>query len=166
MFRSALPLLLAVQLGGGFGAASATVLSSTEESVRITIEVEVSVSAAAVVAHLVAPGEPQLTLPLLQRSSGVFGITTELRPIDYRVVFEALGERSVQAQPVSLTELGADFSVGQPETTTTTSPGQGPSDETRRWGWLALGLAAASLSTLAFWVLGSGDEDEESREQP
>ena len=166
MFRSALPLLLAVQLGGGFGAASATVMSSTEESIRISIEVEVEVSATAVVAHLIASGEPQLTLPLLQRSSGVFGITTDLRPIDYRVVFEAIGNTSVQSQPISLTELGADFSVGQPETTTSTSPDRGPSDETRRWGWLGLGLAAASLSALAFWVLGAGKEDEERPEKP
>ena len=165
MFRSAFPLMLAIQLGSGFGSASATVLSSTDESVLITIEVEVSVSSTAVVAHLVAPGEPQLTLPLLQRASGVFGITTDLPPIDYRVVFEALGETGVQSPPVSLTELGADFSVGRIESTATTRPDQGSSDEARRWGWLALALGAASLSALAFWVLGAGKEVEDSPEK-
>ncbi len=165
MFRFALPLLLAVQLGGGFGAASATVLASTEESITISIEVEVEVSATAVVAHLVAPGESQLILPMLQRSSGVFGITTDLRRIDYQVVFEAIGKPSVLSQPVSLTELGADLSVDRTGVTTTPVPDEGLSKETRRWGWLGLGLAAAALSALAFWVLGGRDKDKESPEQ-
>ena len=163
MFRLGLPLLLAVQLGGGFGAASATVLASSGESININIEVEVEVSATAVVAHLVAPGEPQLTLPMLPRSSGVFGITTDLRRLDYQVVFEAIGETSVLSPRMSLTELGADLSVDQ-SGVTTTAPDEGFSKETIRWGWLGLGLAAAALSALAFWVLGDKDEEKEKEQ--
>jgi hypothetical protein len=35
------------------------------------------------------------------------------------------------------------------------------SNESRRSLWLAIALGAGSLSLLAFWVLGSRDEDEE-----
>jgi hypothetical protein len=159
MLRIGLPVLLAVQLGGGFGSASATVISSSGDSVTISIEVEVETTVSAVVAHLVAPGEPELTIPMLQRPSGAFGITTELRRVDYRVVFEAIGDASLQSRPVSLSELGADFSLDDPRTTSTTDADDGIPEEARRWGWLGLAFAAASLSALAFWVLGGRDED-------
>ena len=44
--------------------------------------------------------------------------------------------------------------------TTTTEP-DGFSSEARGWGWLALGLAAASLSVLAIWVLGGKDNEDD-----
>lgn len=127
----------------------------------IDIEVEVTVSSSAVVAHLTFDDDPPLTMPLLDRGGGVFGTRTELEPKNYFVVFEVVGSPGEVSQPVSLTDLGAD--LDSPLVATTRSPefeDEGFTPETRRVGWLALALAAASLSALAFWALGDRDEPE------
>ena len=161
---AALLLLAAVQVGSGFGSATAQVDELTETGITVDIEVEVRTSAQAVVAHLGFGDDPELTLPLLDRGGGAFGIRTELDRKDYIVVFEAIGDEVALSEPVSLTDMGADLSTGGDS-----SPSGGGSDadglspETKRLGWLALGLAAASLSALAFWALGGrpSDSDEE-----
>ncbi len=161
-----LGVLAAVQLGGGFGEATAEVDSLSEGSMVIDIEVEVTVSSSAVVAHLTFDDDRPLTMPLLDRGGGVFGTRTELEPKNYFVVFEAVGSPGEVSQPVSLTDLGAD--LDSPLVATTRSPDnedEGLTPETRRVGWLALALAAASLSALAFWALGDRDEPE-SEESP
>ena len=159
MLRASLLLVLSVNLGGGFGEASATIHSVAGESMNISIQVEVEDSADSVVAHLFAPGEQTLTLPLLHRGDGLFGIQTELRMIDYQVVFEAIGEVGAESESISLTALGAEFPTGGVVTTTTEADGF--SSEARGWGWLALGLTAASLSVLAIWVLGGKDNEDD-----
>jgi hypothetical protein len=156
-------VLLAVELGGGFGSASANVVSTTDDSLRVELRVEVKTSVSSVVAHLALPGEPTLTLPMLERGGGEFGITTELRRADYTVVFEALGNPSLQSQPVSLTGLGADLGDAGIESTPGTDEEEAGED--RRLLWLALALGAASLSALAFWVLGDRDEPDEDESQ-
>jgi hypothetical protein len=149
-------VLLAIELGAGFGAASAELVSTTSNAIQVDLRVEVTQSAETVIAHLVSEGEPPLALPLLQREPGVFGIRTELKPINYRVVFELFGPDPAQSEPRSLTELGVEFPAGGSAGTTTTNPDDLPEDVTR-WLWLAIAFGAASLSALAFWVLG-GDE--------
>lgn len=152
-------ILAAVILGGMFGSASATVVENDGEVMTVEIEVEVMDPGDSVVAHLAFEEEQVLTLPLLDRGDGVFGITTELEPKNYVVVFEIVGEEPTE--PVTLTQLGAELGPesGSP---TTTDPDE-LSQESQRMLWLAVALAAASLSVLAFWVLGGkGKEDEES----
>ncbi len=156
-----LVLLLSVTLGGGFGDASAEIISISDISMNVRIEVEVQTTALTVVAHLVAPGEPELVLPLLPRGGKIYGIVTDLRPIDYQVVFEALGEVSTMSQPVSLSAMGAQFSS---QAATTTTGAEGPSSAVKRWGWLALALTAGSLALLAVWVLGGGDGEDRLEE--
>lgn len=157
MFRiAAFVLLAAVDVGGGFGNATAEVFSLTDESMEIEIRVEVQSTADAVVAHFALSGETPVTLPLVSRGDGVFGITTELKPANYQVIFERLGDAAIQSQPVSLTEMGADISDSSGSVTSITEGGF--STATQGWGWLALAFGAAALAALAFWALGGGDE--------
>jgi hypothetical protein len=88
-------------------------------------------------------------------------LQTELRPVDYTVVFEVLGPDPEQSDPVRLSALGADFGA-VPVATLPPEEDDGFSPAAKRWGWLALALAAASLAVLAFWVLG--DKDRAKRE--
>lgn len=164
-----LALVVAVELGGAFGSASATVESLEDTVMQVDIEVEVRVSAQAVLAHLAFDDDAALTLPLLDRGGGVFGIRTELEPKNYIVVFEAVGAGEALSRPVSLVELGADLNHDVPGVTPTTEGDDGLSSVTLRFGWLALALGAASLSVLAFWVLGgrgkSTDTDDFTEEE-
>jgi hypothetical protein len=146
-------LVAAVLIGGAFGSASATVVSTSEEVMVVEIEVDVVESAESVVAHLVFQEEEPLTLPLLDRGGGTFGIRTELEPKNYAVVFEIVGGES--SPPVLLSQLGADLG---PESGPTTTVDDGLSDESQGLLWLAIALGAASLSALAFWVLGGRDD--------
>ena len=150
-------LLVAIELGGGFGEASARIIAETDEIIQIDLQVEVKSPADSVVAHLALPGEPTLILPMLLRDTGLYGITTELKQADYQVVFEILGPTSIRSQPVSLTELGAGFD-DEPRSSATTT------DDPRVSGglWLAVAFGAASLSALAFWVLGASDDPDET----
>lgn len=151
-------VLLAVELGGGFGTASATVVSADDESLVVDLRVEVASSADSVVVHLLLPGEEQTTLPLLPRDGGGFGITAELRRADYRVVFETVGDPAIRSQPVALSALGVDVLPAPPP-----EDGEQAGEETATgWMWLAVAFATASLSALAFWVLGGEDRGEEA----
>lgn len=153
-------LIAAVVLGGIFGSASATVESVTEDAMMVEIEVEVSGAPETVVAHM-SFEEERFTLPLLDRGDSVFGLRTELERKNYMVVFEVVDENAASSEPVSLQEMGADLSLANGETTTTTESEDGLSQESQRLLWLAIALGAASLSLLAFWVLGDRGEDEE-----
>ncbi len=164
MIRSAATLLLALQVGTGFGAASAELISTTTNAMEVEFRVEVRQSADSVVAHLVFPNEKPLVIPLVQREDGVFGIRTEIKPLNYQVVFELIGPEGAQSEQNSLTELGLEFSQSQAVQTTTTTIESGLTPATQRWGWLGLGFGAAALSALAFWVLGGNDRDQESSE--
>jgi hypothetical protein len=158
MIRLAAMILLAVELGGGFGTAAASVVLTTQQSMVIDLHVEVVVSADSVVAHLALPGEDTVTIPLLPRGDGTYGVSTELKRADYQVAFEALGEVGAQSQPVPLTSLGIDLGSGE-GTTPSTEADEGHSPATQRWLWLGVALGGASLSALAFWVLGGRDDD-------
>ncbi|MGH8944926.1 MAG: hypothetical protein ACRDVL_02110 [Acidimicrobiia bacterium] len=156
--RGALLLLAAVSLGGPFGSASAELLEREPSAMTIDLEVEVEVSVQAVVAHLSFDGEPELRLPLLDRGDGVFGLTTQLAPRNYVVVFDAIGPGGGLSQPVTMHQLGVNLVSGTGGSATTEAGGL--SGGTQRVGWLAMAFAAASLSALAVWVLGGRDDEE------
>jgi hypothetical protein len=150
-------LLAAVVIGRAFGSASATVESLDGEVMVVFIEVEVGVATETVVAHLSFEDDPVLTLPLIDRGDGSFGLRTELEPKNYFVVFEVVDVESQPSDPVSLAQMGADLGP-DPASPTTTLGEDELSPESRQLLWLAVALAAGSLSLLAFWVLGSRDE--------
>lgn len=154
--------LLAVELGTGFGTASAELFSTTSNAMEIELRVEVKQSADTVVAHLSFPDQNPVTLPLVSREQGVFGIRTEVSRFNYQVVFETVGDTGAQSTPHSLVELGLEFPADT-TSTTATSLDQGFTSATTNWGWLAIALGAAALSLLALWVLG-GDDQAESEE--
>lgn len=164
MIRLAVLALFAVELGAGFGTATATVVSTNQESMIVEFHVEVAVSADSVVVHLALPGEDPVTIPMVERQTGSYGVTTEVKTADYQVVFEALGEPGAQSDPTSLTELGVDLNTGSDTTESTESAESSPG--TRRWLWLGIALAAASLSALAFWVLGERDRPDHGDSDP
>lgn len=158
--------LAAVEIGGVFGSATAAVEAVDGDSMVVELVVEVHTSAGAVVAHLAFDDDPELTLPLLDRGDGTYGTTTELEAKNYQVVFEAVGVGDGLSDNHSLVELGADIDPGLGGEAGVPPPRDDTEDlagETRRSGWLALALGAASLSTLAFWALGGrdkGDDDD------
>ncbi len=149
-------ILLAVELGAGFGNAAATVESMGEESMVIELRVEVDGLPDSVVAHLALPDEDTITIPMVVREDGVYGVTTEVKPANYVVVFEVIGDPGAESGPVSLGELGVDFASSAP--ITEPEDGTAISASTGQWLWLGVALGAASLSALAFWVLGGRDE--------
>lgn len=156
-------LLAAVVLGGVFGSASASVESIDDDVMVVSIEVEVGGSAESVVAHLTFEDDRPLVIPLLDRGDGTFGVRTELSPKNYFVVFETLGEDAQESGPLSLVQMGAELGPESGGTTTTLGDDE-LSDESQQMLWLAIALGAASLSLLAFWVLGSRDDEEETED--
>lgn len=154
-------VLLALELGAGFGAASAELLSTSGNAMEIELRVEVRQSAETVVAHLSFENDTPIALPLVQREAGVFGIRTELAKKNYRVIFEIVTPAPASSEQRSLMELGLSIPFDQEPATTTVTGGETPlSERTRGWGWLALALGAAALSALAFWALGGRDDDD------
>lgn len=151
--------LFALELGAGFGTATATVVSTTQESMIVEIHVEVEAGADSVVVHLALPDEETVTIPLVARDDGSHGVTTEVKPADYQVVFEILDDPSAESEAVRLSELGVDLQLAGGSTSTTVAEERSPG--TQRWLWLGVALGAASLSALAFWVLGGRDEEVE-----
>lgn len=152
-------LIAAVILGGGFGSAAANVESEAGDTMVIDIEVEVQVSAETVVAHLTFEDDPVLTLPMIHRGDSTFGVTTELEAKNYIVVFEAVGDEGETSIPVSLAQMGAQLGPESNPTTTTTTSDEISADN-RQMLWLAIAAGAASLSVLAFWVLGPKEDSE------
>ena len=156
MIRLAVAALLAVELGAGFGTATATVVSTTDESMIVDLHVEVGGPADSVVVHLALADEDPITVPMVPREDGSYGVTTEVKLADYQVVFETLGESGTQSDPVAISHLGVDLE-SEPGAAPSTTEVQERSPGTQRWLWLGIALGAASLSALAFWVLGERD---------
>lgn len=154
--RGVLLVVAAIQLGGAFGSASAELLERNPAAITIDLEVEVLVPVEAVVAHVRFDNQPELTLPLLARGDGVFGITTQLAPRNYVVVFEAVGPNGGLSDALTLHQLGVDLVDRTPGGGTDEAGGL--AEATQRVGWLAVAFAAASLSALAVWVLGGPEE--------
>jgi hypothetical protein len=60
-----------------------------------------------------------------------------------------------------LTQLGAELGPESDVSGTDSGGEEGLNPESRRFLWLAVALGAASLSVLAFWVLGGKDQRED-----
>lgn len=151
-----LVVLAAVNLGGGFGEAEGSTVSLGSETMIVDLSVEVNVSAQSVVAHLSSTDDDSRIIPLIHRGGNEYGIRTELPRRDYVVVFEAIGDPGELSSATTLSSMGVQLTVAPAPGSTQAD--DGVSRETMRWGWLALALAAASLSALAFWVLGGRDQ--------
>lgn len=160
MIKTLTTVVLALELGTGFGAASAELISATGNDMEVELRVEVGQSAEAVVAHLTFEEDKPIALPMVQREPGIFGVRTELRMVNYRVYFETIGSDSTRSDPHSLMELGLVFPGGPVATAPDDDGADGLSADTRGWGWLALALGAAALSALAFWALAGEDEED------
>lgn len=161
----ALLLLAAVEIGDPFGTAVATVKELDEETMTIDIEVQVRGTVDSVVMHLSFGGRSVGVHPLLDRGNGSYGVETVLEPLNYQVVFEAVGQDGGISDPVSLTRLGAELTPESETTTTASTVGNGLSPATQRMGWLALALGAAALSALAIWALGGNGRRSDSSDE-
>lgn len=156
--RTLAAFLAAVTLGGSFGSASASTVSIEAETMIVEITVEVLVSAQSVVAHFSTGTDDPLVISLLPRGGSTFGIRTELPRKDFFVVFEAIGDPGQLSEPTTLSAMGAELTI--PGSSAEPDDPADPDDdrESTRWAWLAVALGAASLSALAFWVLGGRDD--------
>lgn len=141
-------MIMALGLGGGFTDASAEATVETATSVEVALTVSTD-PGSQVVVHAVDPGGEQRTAAMLEAAPGVYRTRLSTRPIDLVIVFENLGTGE-QSDPARLSELGA-----APELVGALPPAAPPeAPEDFSLLWLGAGLAAASLSALAFWVLG------------
>ena len=149
-------VMLVIELGGVFGAASAEATAVSSGEMEVSLSVEVGGNPASVVAHLIDPGDDQTTTTLARRGDSFEG-TLVVERADLLVVFEAIGVggTSEQSAPVSLTQLGVAVdvllddagNVDEPDAELTLDAA------TERWGWAALALGAGALSLLAWWAL-------------
>ncbi len=151
-------VLMSVEVGGAFGAASADAAAVSSGEIEVAISVEVAGSPSSVVAHVVDPGDDQESVSLGPVATGAFAGSAVVERADLVVVFEAIWPdgSSELSRPLMLTELGVD-----PELLLDQSPRNGREDDgvtldlaTERWGWAALALGAAALALLAWWALG------------
>lgn len=153
MWNLLLGLLLAVELGGAFGTATADAQPTSPGSMQLEITVDAPADLSVVV-HFVVPGAEQQTVALAERAPGLYAAVVEVPAVDAVAVFEIVGSGDLST-PARLTELGVDPSVVGVATSPPTTA-EGISRETRQWGWLALALGASSLALVAVWLLVGG----------
>lgn len=160
-------VMLVIELGGVFGAASAEATAVSSGEMEVTLSVEVGGNPASVVAHLIDPGDNQITTTLTP-SGDSFDGTLVVERADLLVVFEAIGAGSAseQSTAVSLTDLGVavDVLLEDPENVDEPDAELTLDAATQRWGWAALALGAAALSLLAWWALA--DYPRRNRPEP
>ncbi len=148
--------ILAIEVGGVFGSASADAVAVSSGEIEVTISVVVEGAPVTVVAHLVDPGDDRATVTLANRGGGEYAGTSLTERADLVVVFEAIWAdgSSNLSRRVALVELGVDPAVLLDETTGGQEDGVITLDAaTERWGWAAIALGAAALSLLAWWAL-------------
>lgn len=170
MVKLLVPWLALIVLGGPFG--EATVDGNLfGAGLRVEFEVVVAGEPAAVVAHLVDPGQTQSTVSLGNRGSGVWAGTADIDLMNFVIVFEVVypdgtGEVS---EPTTLLGLGLDpalLGMGPVETAAPADDEQPLSPTARRWGWAAAALTALALSLLAVWAMGEKGNGESSEARP
>ncbi len=151
-------VMAVIVLGGPFGEAT---VEGTLRGDRLEVEFTVVVggSPAAVLVHVVDPGQDQETFSLGNRGGGVWGGIADLDVMNPVVVFDVVypdGEGEV-SEPTTLLELGLDPAlIGMgPVPDVDSEDGDRPlSPTTRRWGWGAAALTAIALALLAVWAMG------------
>lgn len=150
-------VVAAVSVGGVFGQAEATTVSRDANTMVVALTIEVPEDAQAVMLHMGLGGETRVLGMLPSQTPGLWAITTEVEPKNWQVAFEVLGPTSAMSQVMTLAFLGAD--IDPTPDPTTPDAGDDDASEARRWGFLGLAFGAASLSLLAFWVLGAKDDE-------
>jgi hypothetical protein len=155
-------LLAAVSLSPPFVSAEASAVDASDGLV-IEVVVEVDASAAAVVVRGVGLTEELDPVALVPQGNGTWsGLVTLQRPENIRLGFELIpaegGGDVATSEFHTLTELGVDpafagVAPAAPPVTTTTVDVRF-TNESRRWGWLALAAGSAGLAVLAVWVVG------------
>jgi hypothetical protein len=148
-------MFLAIQVGTGFGIASADgeAVGSTALSIAVSVEADPGDQ---LVLHGLDPGGDQRTVAMIEAAPGTYRTVFETRPVDLVIVFENL-DTGLQSEPHRLSELGVP---GELVGAVPLPPGEPEAPEDRSLLWLGVALGLASLSALAFWVLGG-----ESRRQ-
>lgn len=151
-----------VSLGEGFSEGNATG-KRIDEQLTVTLSVT-AVGNGTVVAHLLEPGGEQMTLAMADIGGGRFQGVFDSRPIDLVVVFEGVGfgGRSVQSDPVRLTEIGLDPVLLSIPVFPRLD--EEPGGDYGRWVWLALAAGAAALALVAVAFLPKRREPDEPAE--
>lgn len=158
-----MPALLAIILalvpaGGVFGDASASATFHSEGQISITLTVGAP-TGAVVVAHVIDPGDDQITVSMGEQSNGVFSGLAVVENANLVVVFEVLAPAGISrlSDPWTLLQLGVDPAVLGYVDVGPTADESGPtlvSAGDRRLLWAAAGAVAAALALVAFWAAG------------
>ncbi len=149
MIAALLAIVAVVTLSPPFGEASATAVEDGGYlAVTVTVDLDPGYAADYLVVHLLNP-DGQESFTLGQAAGGQYVGTFTILPYNRALRFEVgQSEEFTLSETVSLIDLGVDADQLQ-----TTFKPPGPTSDTSKWGWLALGagtLAGAVL--LAWWV--------------
>ena len=162
-------VFLVIPLQSPFVSAEATALRIDGDMIWVEVRVETDRAAATVLVRAVGPdNEPLEPIAMAQGESDWSTRLFLPRRSDIRLMFEHLDPEgfSIASAPAALIELGVDiavFSLDQ-DMAAITEPDV-PEDEGEdrsRWGWLAIGLAAAAIALvlLAFGPQRAKPRDE------
>lgn len=140
-------VVFAVEVGAVFGGAAATAVPSGPDLMEVELVVNVAAGDAPVLAHLVLPGDPRSTYPLVDRGGGTWSSVVEVRRADWQVVFEAVTSGDL-SEPASLTALGVDPDLlRNPVPASAPSPQAAPATP---WGLASLASGAAGFALLLY----------------
>lgn len=165
----AMLVALAIPIGGVFGEGSATAVEASDGQISVDLRVE-GLGDSAVVAHLIDPGDDQVTVTMGSDVEGVFTGSVVVENANLVVVFEALATNgaSTLSEPTTLLKLGVDPVVlGYPDPAIITEDDEPPlvSPENQRLLWAAGGAVAAALALVAFWAAGPKPETVRDEEE-
>lgn len=155
-----LVLVFATVLGGAFGEADASATPTAGGKLSVTFTVQVGGDTNAVIAHIVDIGGGQSTSSLAPQGNGTWSGTAVTDATNLVVVFEAIrsDDSADLSEPATFATLGVDPALIGIEGSGTTAPADnGLSQQTLRWGWGGLALAALALALLAFWAAAGGN---------
>ena len=162
-------LLLVVPLDAPFVSGEATALRVDGDMMWVEARVVTQRTASVVLVRAVGPDDQPLE-PFAMDAQGDEWTARIFLPrrSDLRLTFEHIDPEgfSFVSRPVPLIELGVDaalFSLDEGFTTDATADtDQEPSNDRARWGWLAIGLAAAAIAlTLIAFALGWFDRSDD-----
>jgi hypothetical protein len=155
-------LLVGVSLSPPFVSAEARAVD-TSDGLVVELVVKVDASAAAILVRGIGLTEELDPVALVPQGEGRWsGVIRLNRPENIRVAFELIppqgGGEVLVSEFNTLTELGVDPAfagvASVAPTVTTTQADLRFTNESTRWGWLALAAGAGGLALLALWVIG------------